>query len=94
MIRARVSSFLVGAATGSAFYYAVDSSMLRSVSRADKRALEIREELVGMVSVPFSRMKHSALELVQSPLSAVKSSWNSGVKSLSSYFSSMLGEGK
>jgi len=58
----------MGAATGSLCYYATDALMLSEAGKAEKRAAEIREELIGMVSVPVKQATEKVKEVVLAPL--------------------------
>ena len=87
----------MGAGSGSALYYACDAYMLRDFGRAQKRATEVRDELIGVVvsQVPVNEVKEKITSTVVSPLAnakeTLKNSWNSGV---SNVFSSVGGAPK
>ncbi|KAH9256291.1 hypothetical protein BASA81_005512 [Batrachochytrium salamandrivorans] len=87
---ARLSSFFVGAATGSLYYYGVTYSMLHNVSKADKRVVEIREELIGMVAVPAQKAKGYALSAILTPLQPLQSWWNNSVHTATSSISGVI----
>lgn len=87
---ARLSSFFVGAATGSLYYYGVTYSMLHNVSKADKRVVEIREELIGMVAVPAQKAKGYALSAILTPLQPLQNWWNSSVHTATSSISGVI----
>lgn len=76
----RLSSFFLGAAAGSAYYYGVTYSMLHNVSKADKRIVEIREELVGMATAPVHKARNFALSAIMTPLQPYQDTWNSYIK--------------
>jgi hypothetical protein len=86
----RLTTFVVGAGVGSAYYYVVTSSMQHNVSRADKRVLEIREELVGLVALPMNHVKNLGVANLLSPVSGY---WNGMVGTVSSAISDYLGGG-
>ena len=62
--------------------------MLRDFGRAQKRATEVRDELIGVVAsqVPVSEVKEKISSAVISPLTnakeSLKSTWNSGVNTV------------
>jgi len=67
-------------------YYACDAYMLRDFGRAQKRATEVRDELIGVVKVPVNEAKEKISSNVLSPLGSakngLKSSWNESVNAL------------
>ena len=100
MSRGRLSAFFVGAATGSLFYYGVDSVMLAHVGKASKRAAEIREELIGYVAVPAKQAVDKAKRMVLAPLQDqlqsipqvdMRSIWNKGIQEAFGAASSLVG---
>jgi len=76
----------VGCGSGSAMYYACDAYMLRDFGRAQKRATEVRDELIGVVKAPVNEAKEKISSNVLSPLgnakNGLKSSWNESVNAL------------
>jgi hypothetical protein len=85
----RISALGLGSASGLLYYYAIDTSMLRNVRRADKRAQEIREELIGMVTSSATQIKHKAKSMLVTPLVGqnewpqyMAQYWNSGVETV------------
>lgn len=64
----RISWFLVGAATGSLCYYAMDSLVLNQAGKVHKRAEEIRAELVGFVAQPVKELTSKVKESLIAPL--------------------------
>jgi hypothetical protein len=73
----------VGCGSGSAMYYACDAYMLRDFGRAQKRATEVRDELIGVVKAPVNDAKEKLSSTVLSPLGSakdgLKNSWNESV---------------
>jgi hypothetical protein len=78
----RISWFLVGAATGSLCYYATDTTMLSQVGKAEKRAGEIREELIGFVAAPVKEIASKVKEVVITPLQGEVKSKLDGASSI------------
>ena len=64
----RLSWFFVGAATGSLCFYAMDSIVLNQAGKAQKRADEIRAELVGFVAAPVKEITGKVKEVILAPL--------------------------
>jgi hypothetical protein len=105
----RFTWFVVGMATGSLCYYATDTTMLSQAGKAEKRAGEIREELIGFVAAPVKEIASKVKNIVLSPLqdqlkdkmsaassladTDVKSAWNKGVQEAFGAVSSLVSGG-
>ena len=99
----------MGLATGSLCYYATDTTMLSQAGKAEKRAGEIREELIGFVATPVKEIAAKVKNVVLSPLQEqvkdklsaasaladtdLKSTWNKGVQEAFGAVSSLVSGG-
>ena len=67
-------------------YYACDAYMMRDFGRAQRRAQEVRDELIGIVQQPVVEAKDKLSATVLSPIGSAKDTltrtWNEGVNTV------------